>query len=363
MNLIVDGHADIAWNALSFGRDVNRAAAETRRLEVGSQTPAHNGQALLGYPDWVRGRVALVIASLFATPARRRREAWDTVCYADAEEAYRWGQASLEVYRRLAGEHPDRFRQVCTRADLEAVLSTWEGESTSAPQVGLVLSMEGADAVRRPQELPDWYAAGVRILGPAWAGTRYAGGTHEPGPLTPKGRRLLAVMAELGMVLDLSHLAEEACLEALDRYEGALLASHSNARALLDGSPTPDRHLGDAAIDRIAQRGGVIGVVPYNRFLKGGWKPADGRQVVPLERVVRQVDYLCQRIGDAAHVGLGSDFEGGFGLEMIPAGLDTVADLRLIGEALAAAGYSPADVAAMLGGNWLRLLRRALPES
>jgi membrane dipeptidase len=67
-------------------------------------------------------------------------------------------------------------------------------------------------------------------------------------------------------------------------------------------------------------------------------------------------------VGDAAHVGLGSDLDGCFGAESAPAEVDTVADLALIGPALAELGYGEADVAAILGSNWLRLLQAALPE-
>jgi len=95
----------------------------------------------------------------------------------------------------------------------------------------------------------------------------------------------------------------------------------------------------------------------------GGWKPEHGRERVTLDRVVAQVDYICQLTGSARHVALGSDFDGGLGLHKIPAGLDSVADLRFIGDALVARGYSPLEVEAILGGNWLSLLHRLLPEN
>jgi membrane dipeptidase len=217
--------------------------------------------------------------------------------------------------------------------------------------------------VEHPSELDGWYAEGVRILGPAWTGTRYAGGTHEPGPLTADGRTLLRAMADLGLALDLSHMTEDGQREALDTYPGVILASHSNALALLEGSPTPERHLTDAVVRGLAERGGVIGLVLYNAFLKGGWKPGDGRQAVGLDRLCAQVDHICQVTGSARHVALGSDFDGGVGLHKIPAGLDSVADLRFIGTELAARGYAPHDVEAILGGNWLSLLQRLLPET
>jgi membrane dipeptidase len=360
--IVVDAHEDLAWNALTFGRDYTLSVVETRSRESGKEAPKHNGHTLLGWPEWVHGRVALVFATLFAAPSRKREGAWDTQCYMNVEEAHQLYQASLDYYLRLEGEHPDKFRRICTQADLEQHLGEWEGEQLDEPKVGLVILMEGADGVRDPMELPEWFDAGVRILGPAWSGTRYAGGTGEPGPLTDDGRALLAVMADLGMILDVSHMAEEGVLEAIDRYDGALIASHSNPLARLPHSAKPERHLSDRSIARIAERDGVIGVVLANYFLKDGWTTAEGRQAVTLDEVAAHIDHICQVVGGFEHVGLGSDFDGGFGLDKIPIGLDSVADLRLIGDTLSARGYRPQEIEAVLGGNWLRVLRRALPE-
>lgn len=363
MRLIVDAHEDIAWNILTFGRDPARSVAETRARESEGSARNPQGEALLGYPDYVRGGVAVAFATLHVMPERRKLYDWETLSYATQAEAYRLARAEADAYHRLVGDHADKFQLVTDQTALREVLDAWAGDPPAAPEVGLVMTIEGADCVREPEELDEWFAAGVRIVGPAWSGTRYCGGTREPGPLTPDGTRLLKVMEDLGMMLDLSHMAEQAYYEVLDRFSGTIIASHSNARALLDGSPIPDRHLSDAMIHRLVERDGVIGVIPYNRFLKGGWLPEDGRAVVTLEHVIRQIDHICQLAGDAQHTGLGSDFDGGFGLNQLPTGLDSIADLRFIGESLERSGYRSADVDAILSGNWLRMLRQGLPES
>lgn len=359
--IVVDSHEDIAWNILTFGRDYSRSVSETRLLEEGSETERRNGPTLLGWPEWVEGRVGVVFATLFAAPSRHKVGSWETACYDDPEQAHRLYRAQLEAYDRLFDQHPDKFRRVTDRRELEAVVVSWENDPPQDPQLGLVLLMEGADGVRQPAELEAWYAEGLRILGPAWTGTRYAGGTSEPGPLTHAGRDLLDVMGELGLILDLSHMADEALFQALEVFQGSLIASHSNCRALLEGTEKPDRHLSDEAIRTIAARDGVIGIVPYNRFLKGTWRSGDGREGITLEHVASQIDHVCQLVGDAGHVGLGSDFDGGFGLDKVPEGLDSIADLRLIGDRLAAWGYGAMEVEAVLGGNLLGVLRRALP--
>jgi membrane dipeptidase len=360
--LVVDAHEDIAYNMLNFARDYSRSVNETRRLETGSPTIAQNGQTLLGWDEWVRGRVGIIFSTLFAMPIRRREYLWEKLYYASESEAGRLYREQLDLYEQLVEEKEDKFALIQSLPDLEEVVKNWEAEEPVTPRIGLVILMEGADAIQNLAELEEWFERGVRIIGPAWTGTRFAGGTREPGPLTPDGRKLLEAMADIGMILDLSHMAEEAALEALDRYSGILIASHSNVRALLPGSERPDRHLIDLVIDRIVEHQGVIGIVPYNKFLLGHWRPGDPREWVTMDHIIAQIDYICQRAGDALHVAIGSDFDGGFGLDKIPVGLDSIADLRLIGDALAARGYEQNDVEAIMGKNWLTTLRSALPE-
>ena len=100
MPLILDSHQDIAWNMLTYGRDYTRSAHETRRLEAGTATPALNGDCTVGWPEYQRGQVAAVFATLFATPARKK-ETGDTVFYADTQTAHRLYRDQIDIYRRL----------------------------------------------------------------------------------------------------------------------------------------------------------------------------------------------------------------------------------------------------------------------
>jgi len=360
--LIVDAHQDLAWNIMSFGRDYTRSAAETRRLEQGSEIPLYNGDTLLGWPDYQRGRVALVFATLFAAPIRRKLGDWDRQVYRTSAQAHSLYQTQLDAYHRLADDHPDKFQIVQTRGDLQSVLDHWAQTEVEEHPVGLVVLMEGAEGVRTPGELEDWWARSVRLIGPAWAGTRFCGGTREPGPLTEEGYALLEAMASFGFTLDISHMDEQAAFQALDAYPGAVVATHSNAAALLKGVDS-NRFLSDRLIQSLVERDGIIGVVPYNRFLVWGWTPRDGREGVSLQHVVAQIDTICQMAGDARHTGLGSDFDGGFGVQAVPAEVNTVADLQKLGFLLAEKGYTEEDIAAVLGENWISLLRRTLPET
>jgi membrane dipeptidase len=107
----------------------------------------------------------------------------------------------------------------------------------------------------------------------------------------------------------------------------------------------------------------VVGIVPFNTYLKVGWMKDRGsrREEVSLDVVAQHMDHVCQVAGDALHVGIGSDFDGGFGLQSVPHDIDTVADLQNLVSLLQARGYSEIDVANILGGNWLARLKRDLP--
>jgi membrane dipeptidase len=354
---IVDAHEDIAWNWLEFGRDPTESALEVRAREAGTAIPRMMGQRTIGLPEWLQGRVGIIFATLFVMPLRHAYSGSHSQVYTTAEEAHARATEQLDKYKELAARE-SQLRLITTTQELEEVLATWTApDNAQPPTVGLVMSMEGADPIREPAEVREWYAQGLRIVGPAWVSTRYSGGTGEPGPLTDLGRQLLEAMADVGMILDLSHIAEEAYLEAVDAYPGTIIASHSNPRAFL---PT-DRGLSDEMILRLAGRGGVVGISPYNVFLKPGWRVGNPRTDVPVQTVAEAIDYVVQLTGSTACVGLGSDFDGGFGVEAIPAEMDTIADLSKIAEALSVRGYRPVDVEMIMNGNWLRILRNSLP--
>jgi membrane dipeptidase len=367
MSLIIDAHEDLAWNAITFGRDYNRAAHVIRAAEQGGPVPGRNGQCAVGLPDWLKGNVAVVFGTLYASPNRHTFGEWDTLTYKNPDQAHHAYARQLDYYERLSDEQP-RIKLINSRADLEAVLASWQGfggpgeaPARDERRIGIVRLMEGADGIREPKEIEWWRERGVRIVGLAWAATRYAGGTGEPGPLTEDGRLLLSEMAGMGLILDLSHSSDESFFESIERFEGAVIASHANPRAILKDPPRPERFLSDDMLRVLAARGGVAGVVPYNLFLKADWRRPDGKQAVTLNHILVMIDHICQVTGSADHAAIGSDIDGGFGSEGMPAELDTVADLGLIGGGLQARGYAPADVEKIMNGNWLRVLRQGLP--
>ena len=390
MHYIIDGHQDIAYNALTFGRDYLRPAAETRRLEMGTPTPDRTGHTLLGWPDYQRGQVAAIFSTLFLSPRRFQAAEWETQAFADTAQARRLMENQIDYYHRLCGDNPEQFRLITNQKDLREVLEPWEktpaylptreeqqfpeGGQNGEPQsdtepkesvthpVGLVLLMEGAEGIRGVEEMEEWWDMGVRMVGPVWAGTRFCGGSYQPGGFTREGYALMEVMGSLGMALDISHMTEASALEALDRYPGPVMASHANARALIRGAEN-ERHLTDRTMRRLFERGGVMGVVPFNRFLRAGWSNSDDREMVKLNMVAAQIDYICQMAGSAKHAALGTDFDGGFGWPAVPLEIDTIADLQKLEPILAEYGYDPESIGDIMGLNWRRHLERILPTS
>lgn len=343
--MIIDAHLDLAFNAVGLGADLRLPLDELRTSAYGQAASAHGATPTVSLPALRAADVRLVFGTIFVlkqTPAFTV----DGPLYTTPAEANVQGWAQLGYYRRLADQ--GEILLVGDRATLDRALA---GDH---PQPGLIPLMEGADPIRDVDELGAWYDAGLRLVGPAWSSTRYSGGTGAPGPLTRKGRALMHALDEHGFALDVSHLADESFWQALDLFHGPILASHANCRTLV---PT-DRQLSDNMIRTIVVRGGVIGVVPYTKFLTPGW--TRNTPPVHLDELVRHIEHICGLAGNTQHVGIGSDFDGGFGRESLPSGLDSIQDLTKIGEALRAAGWSDKDVAGVLGDNWARWLRGVL---
>jgi len=352
--LIVDAHLDLAYNALTFGRDYLKPLQQIRAAE--ENLPARD-IATVSFPQLKEAGVGLVFGTLFVLPATSRNLLDQEMrsAYHNAQGAHRLAMKQLDYYHRLADVEQNRLRLVTNSESLEEVLKS--NEEDEQPLLGIVPLMEGADPIREPQEFELWFEKGLRVVGLAWDDTRYAAGAWRESRhgLTNEGRVLLEVMAQLGSILDLTHMNEKASLEALERYEGPVVATHSNARALVPG----ERQLSDDQIQLLGERDGVIGIVLYNRFLRAGHQKGEPKRLVTLDHVLAHIDHICQTLGDAQHVGLGTDFDGGVGAADIPAELDSSADLPLLAAKLRDFGYEETDIAGIMGNNWIRLLRSA----
>lgn len=357
--VIVDGHLDLALNALQGNRDLTRSAHSIRVTEFG-QAGSGKAQGTVALPDMRLGRVALSFVTLLA---RSTGNIVHHVDYAKPAQAHAMARGHVAYYRAL--ERQGHATVVDSRARLDEHMDAWwawerdveEDRALPPPPLGFVLLMESADPILDPTHLGAWWEVGLRIIGPAhFRLGRYAGGTGCEDGLTPLGRELLAEMDDMGFILDLSHLSDAAFWQALDGFEGPVLASHANCRSLVPNQ----RQFDDDQIVAISQRNGVIGVLMGCSDLVPGWVVgARHNGNVTLDRLVDHIDHICNLTGSARHVAIGSDLDGGVGRDEFPRDVDTIADLRRLESLLFERGYSAEDVAAILHGNWIRVLRSA----
>lgn len=366
--LIFDGHLDLAMNALLHERDQTLSVAALRQREAAGVDDTR-GVATVSLPELREAGAAVVVATLIARvksnldPARPLRR--DTLDYPDASMAYAVAQGQLAYYRLL--EARGEIRIITDAPSLDAHLADWQHVDTARKPVGVILLMEGADPIVEPGQIHAWATEGLRVLGLAHYGKgRYAAGTpsmdpdslEQDGPLSPMAYELLEQMAKLPMALDLTHLGDTSFMQASEAFDGPMCASHSNCRTLADTV----RQLTDEQIKQITHRGGVIGMAMHKGMIH--W-PGDNppRAAVALSQVVEHVDHICQLAGSAAHVGLGTDLDGGFGSEACPHDLNDYRDLHKLGSLLAGRGFSDADIAGFFHGNWLRFYRQVLSRS
>ena len=320
--MIVDAHLDIGWNAISAGR--------------GFLQPPASGY-LVSRPSLVAAEIGLVFATLYTAPARARRSMRTGFVYQNAHEANLMATAQVNYYRSCG------LDLIGDRAALAAYARGWKKGRLAG-----VLLMEGADPIETPSQLGAWTDRGVRIIGPAWGATRYSGGTGAPGGLTELGRQLLKAMRRKQVILDLSHMADEAVADAFGMWRGPVMASHSNARAIVPG----DRQVTDETVAEIARRGGMVGVSFYRQHLR-----SSGRAT--LNDVVNHVVHHARSAGGPEHVGLGTDLDGGFDARHAP--IDSLARLKGLPARLRL-HFNRAQVEGIMGGNWLTFLERSLPS-
>lgn len=301
--LVIDGHADTLDRVLEEGHDFLEPAPDfhidlPRLMEAGMNCQVFS---LWTPPEYQGERAtvrALAMISAFLDMQRERNE----------------------------------LRQISRVSDLD-------------PQrPGFCFSFEGAEPLAGNVSLLDaFYRLGVRMIALTWNGRNpFADGLKvgpNPSGLTELGYELIERMDELGVVLDLAHIAEPGFWDAMKASRGPVVATHANARALHDHP----RNLKDEQLKAIAERGGLIGVTFVPSFLATGG--AD------LDDVLAHIDYMVQLIGED-HVALGSDFDG---ITAPPTRLTGVQCLPALTEGMLRRGYSEERVAKILGTNWARV--------
>jgi membrane dipeptidase len=277
----------------------------------------------------------------------------------------------MAYYRILEAKGEARILR--TSSDVKDHMQQWEeAESYDDLPVGFFLGMEGSDPILWPEQVHEWYADGLRVISlghydPARYG--HGTGTGLDGGLFEDGPALLREMDSLGMILDITHTSDETARQALDIFNGPILASHQNCRAIVPG----ERQMSDELLKRSIERGAVIGASMdtwmLTRNVEKDWSGKKREQrldlfkpeEVTLEDVVDHIEYVCELAGDTLHASIGGDTDGQGGAEGAPHDVDTVADYQKIALILGERGWNNADIENVMWRNWQRYFEEFLP--
>lgn len=354
--LIIDAHLDLSMNALEWNRDLKRTVADIRTREKGMTDKPDRGRGTVSLPELRKGKIGLVVATQIA-----RFVAEDSTLpgWHSPEQAWAQTQGQLAWYKAMEAE--GEMKQITNADELEKHIQLWNNDAVAneSKPVGFILSLEGADSLVNLSYLEKAWQNGLRALGPAHYGPgRYSPGTGMEGPLTSRGIDLLKKMEELNIILDITHLTDEAFTQAVDLFKGHIWASHHNCRALVPHQ----RQLTDEQIKILIERDAVIGGVMDTWMLMPGWirgKHDPKEENITLNTLIDHYDHICQLAGNSNHIAIGSDLDGMFGTEQSPCDINTIADIQQLEGLLAKRGYSQRDIENIFHGNWLRFLRKA----
>jgi membrane dipeptidase len=351
--LLVDAHLDLSMNALEWNRDLTQPVSALNAREAGMTDKPDRGRAVVSLPALRQGNIGLVVATQIAryVAPSNPLPGWHSPAQA-------WAQTQGQLAWYQAMEAAGEMTQVRDRATLEQHLLNWADDSPRGSKpIGYILSLEGADSLITVGHLEQAYQHGLRAVGPAHYGPgRYAQGTDATGFMGSMGHALLREMERLNMILDATHLCDDSFWEALDHFNGPVWASHNNCRSLVPHN----RQYSDDQIRALAARGAVIGTALDAWMMVPNWVRGVSTPLgmhCNLEVALDHIDHICQLVGSAQHVGLGTDLDGAFGREQCPYDLETIADLQKIPDLLAKRGYSGLEIEGMMHGNWLRFLR------
>jgi membrane dipeptidase len=350
---IIDAHLDLSMNALEWNRDLQRPVAEINQREEGLTDKPDRAKAVVSLPELRKGNIGLVVATQIAryVAPGNSLPGWHSPQQAWAQTQ---GQLGWYIAMEIAGE----MTQITDLKSLNKHIDLWsDGNDNTDKPVGYILSLEGADSIIDVGFLESAHQNGLRAVGPAHYGPgRYANGTDATGKMEANGIELLKEMERLNIILDATHLCDDAFWQALDNFNGHIWASHNNCRALVNHN----RQYSDEMIKALIDRGSVIGAALDAWMMVPGWVRGEStprKMNCNLEVMVDHIDHICQIAGNALHVGMGTDLDGAFGKEQCPYDLETIADMQKVPALLKKRGYTDADIESMMHGNWLRFLR------
>ena len=350
---IFDAHLDLSMNALEWNRDLRQPISAINDREKGLMDKPDRAKAVVSFPELRKGNIGLVVATQIA-----RYVAPDNPLPGWHSPQQAWAQTQGQLAWYKAMEEAGEMTPITDLTSLENHLALWQnGEVKGEKPIGYILSLEGADSLVTVDYVEKAYESGLRAIGPAHYGPgRYANGTDATGKMNQNGLDLLKKMASLNMILDATHLCDDAFWQALDNFDGAVWASHNLCRSIVNHN----RQFSDEQIKALIERGAVIGAAFDAWMIVPNWirKVSTPHSMdCNIEKVIDHIDHICQIAGNAQHVGIGSDLDGGYGKEQCPYDIETIADLQKIPDLLKNRGYTEGDTTQIMHGNFLRFLR------
>lgn len=352
---IIDAHLDLSMNAMEWNRDLRSSVFDIRKREEGLTDKPDRAKGTVAFPELRKGNIGLVVATQIAryVAPGNHLPGWHS-----SQQAWAQTQAQLAWYKAM--EADGEMIMIKDLTMLEQHISIWLNDTLNDKKpIGYILSLEGADSLVTLENLYAAYHYGLRAIGPAHYGPgRYANGTDATGHLNENGKTLLKEMEKLNIILDATHLCDDAFWDAMEIFNGHIWASHNNCRALVDHN----RQFSDEMINALITKGAVIGAALDAWMMVPAWKRNSStpeNMQCNLEKMIDHIDHICQLAGNSLHVGIGTDLDGAFGKEQCPYDLETIADLQKLPAMFEARGYSKADIENMMHGNWLRFLRNA----
>jgi len=352
---IIDAHLDLAMNAMEWNRDLRWLLDEIRQQESGMNDKPDRGKGVISFDELRKGNIGLVVATQIAryVAPGNPLPGWHS-----PQQAWAQTQAQLAWYKAMEDE--GELMQVRDLRSLEIHLAYWNNNDENEKKtIGYILSLEGADSLVTLQHVEKAYEYGLRAIGPAHYGPgRYANGTDATGEMNKQGLMLLKEMERLNIILDVTHLCDDAFWQAIDHFYGRVWASHNNCRALVNHN----RQFSDEQVKVLIEREAIIGVALDAWMLVPGWirgQSTPQKMNCNLEKLIDHIDHICQLAGNTDHVAIGTDLDGAFGKEQCPYDLETIADLQKISALLTRRGYAIEGIQNIMHGNWLRFLRKA----
>ncbi len=352
---IIDAHLDLSMNAMEWNRDLRLPVHEIRERELGMTDKPDRARGTVSLPALREGNIGLVVATQIA---RVVKPGGTIAGWYSPEQAWAQTQGQLAWYKQM--EAVGEMVQIKDSLDLENHIRAWNSDTQHDKKpIGYILSLEGADSIVTIDHLHLAHAYGLRAVGPGHYGPgRYANGTNATGRLNSDGIALLKEMEKLNIILDATHLCDDAFWDAMEIFNGTIWASHNNCRALVDHN----RQFSDEMIKVLIEKKAVIGASMDAWMIVPGWQKgvSDPKQMdCGMEKIIDHIDHICQLAGNTLHVGIGTDLDGAYGKEQSPYDIDTIADLQHFPSLLMKRGYSKEDCEGIMHGNWLRVLRNA----